>query len=94
MPVNRLVSIIDEQSMLEFYVIIDFIDQLIYIDCHRLVVIFYGVLLKTGPRPATARRPEGPLARSPQQHSGPRPATARRPRGPITCTDLHRVLVC
>ena len=26
MPINRLISIIDEQSMLEFYVIIDFID--------------------------------------------------------------------
>ena len=26
MPINRLISIVDEQSMLEFYVIIDFID--------------------------------------------------------------------
>ena len=26
MPINRLISIIDEQSMLEVYVIIDFID--------------------------------------------------------------------
>ena len=50
MPINRLISIIEEQSMLRFFVIIDFmdyqfllsmpIDQLIDINCHRLVTIF------------------------------------------------------
>ena len=39
MPINRLISIIDEQSMLEFYVIIDFIDYqfLLIINTNRSV---------------------------------------------------------
>ena len=36
MPINRLISIIDEQSMLRFFVIIDFID---YHYCYRLFPI-------------------------------------------------------
>ena len=51
MTINRLISITDEQSMLEFYVIIDFIDyqfyrlsipidQLIYIDWLSFFVRF------------------------------------------------------
>ena len=50
MPINRLISIIDEQSMLGFYVIIDFIDYQFLsiinanrsVNCHRLVFIFYA----------------------------------------------------
>ena len=63
MPINRLISIIDEQSMLEFYVIIDFIDyqflsiintnrsvnlhQLASIGCHFLCVLFSVKISKT-----------------------------------------------
>ena len=64
MPINRLVSIIDEQLMLKFYVIIDFIDYeflsiintnrsvnlhwLSAIGCHFLSVLFSVKIFKTG----------------------------------------------
>ena len=61
MPINRLISIIDEQSMLEFYVIIDLIDYqflsitnrsvnlhwLSSIGCHFLCVLFSVKISKT-----------------------------------------------
>ena len=63
MPINRLISIIDEQSMLEFYVIIDFIDyqflsiintnasvnlhRLSSIGCHFFCVLFSVKISKT-----------------------------------------------
>ena len=41
MPINRLISIIDEQAMLEFYVIIDFFDYqfLSIINANRSVIV-------------------------------------------------------
>ena len=63
MPINQLISIIDEQLMLEFYVIIDFIDyqflsiinthqsinlhRLSSIGCHFLCVLFSVKISKT-----------------------------------------------
>ena len=58
-----------------------------------LIVSFYWVLLKAGPRPSgpAARRPGGPEARWPsldfQQFFCP-------PVNPRTCTELHRVRAC